>query len=265
MQLKHYPDMLLFSKESSGWLRHTLYFVAADSLDFGSGKIYRFSVLRKSQFEDFALGGIYSLECLGGKIHSYVCENRYALSDTEYFSLILQRDLQFLSNRNRERIGIDATSYRPADYYYSIVNIQKLLEYRPSRLHRIIFWIAQMFFGILAYLLPIFIYLLYVFFVSSCAASSNAGIFGGILLALITLAAIPFLLFGMRLSGQLYEELMLRMNSFKFDLLQQYALEWAGMRRNIGIQREEVQPILRLGFWTGGAALLGLLLAIILL
>ena len=194
-----------------------------------------------------------------------MCENRYALSDTEYFSLILQRDLQFLSNRDRERLGIDATSYRPAGYYYSIVNIQKLLEYRPSRLHRIIFWIAQMFFGILAYLLPIFIYLLYVFFVSSCAASSNAGIFGGILLALITLAAIPFLLFGMRLSGQLYEELMLRMNSFKFDLLQQYALEWAGMRRNIGIQREEVQPILRLGFWTGGAALLGLLLAIILL
>ena len=265
MQLKHYPDMLLFCKESSGWLRHTLYFVAADSLDSGSGKIYRFSVLRKSQFEDFALGGIYSLECLGGKIHSYVCENRYALSDTEYFSLIRQRDLQFLSNRDRERIGIDATSYRPADYYYSIVNIQKLLEYRPSRLHRIIFWIAQMFFGILAYLLPIFIYLLYVFFVSSCAASSNAGIFGGILLALITLAAIPFLLFGMRLSGQLYEELMLRMNSFQFDLLQQSALEWAGMRRNIGIQREEVQPILRLGFWTGGAALLGLLLAIILL
>ncbi len=265
MRTKQFSDMLLFSKERSGWRRYLLYFVKSSDLSSAAPRLYRLTVAWKRQFDDFALGGIYSLETQDHKIRSYVRENRYALSGPEYFALLRQRDLIFLNDEEKARIGIDLASYDPADFYYSIGNIQKLLEYQPSPLHRAAYHLVQFFASVLTYILPILVYLLYVFFISSRASSSQAGIFGGILVPLVTLAAIPFLFFVMHVSGQLYEELMLRTESIKYDLLQQYALEWAGMRKNIGIQREEVHSITRMGIWTVGAALLGLLLALILL
>lgn len=265
MQTTKCSDMLLFSKELAGWRRYLLYFVKSSELGNPSARLYRYSVAWKRQFDDFALGGIYSLEQRDRRILSYVCENRYALSGSEYFSLIKRRDLQFLNDQEKERIGIEGAAYDPADFYYSIGNMKTLLEYQPSSAHRILFWLVQLLSSVLTYILPVLIYLLYVFFISSRAATSNAGLFGGILIPLVTLAAIPFMFFVMRVSGQFYEELMLRTDSIKYDILQQYALQWAGMRKNIGIQREEVRSILRLGIWTGASALIGLLLALVIL
>ncbi len=61
MQAAKCSDMLLFSKELAGWRRYLLYFVKSSELGNPSARLYRYRVAWKHQFDDFALGGIYSL------------------------------------------------------------------------------------------------------------------------------------------------------------------------------------------------------------
>lgn len=258
--------MLLFSKEIERYpYRYRLYFVEQPSILSSNPKIHRFVVKTRREFQQYDLGSVYTLEYKGLNILSKSVLATQKLDDESYFKLVESRDINFHDERSQKKKDLTADSYQPANYYYNFETQKSLLEYDPTKGHKITVAICKIIVYSLSFVVPMLLYLLYLFLISSYFSRNPSGNTEAFALPLLAIGTFPFVVWLMSSIHVFCEALMLSIEFFRYDILKSYTLKWAGLRKSCYIEPVRKRKLIRHGIITFSIMLLTLFLVFIVL
>lgn len=231
-------QMLLFSLRLGEFpYKYKLYFAELDSVNMQEPVIHCFCIRSRKLFMSLELGGVYSLTVSGVYIKSIERTDRYNLTEDNYMYLLDTRDMIFMDDKEREYVGLEDDDYDPKNLYYSLKTAQQLYRYRPSRKEIAFRILLKGLEYTVSILIPILLFLIYVFSLSNIKSSSESWA-APFVLPLAGATSMPFMFHLMSLFYRLGESLLLNTPATKFITLQKYFLLWAGMKK--GLMLEEI-------------------------
>lgn len=258
-------DLILFSKEiGKRPYVYRLYFAELATLTDKTPVIRRFVVKTRKAFENYVLGGVYSLTHDGLTVVSAEHEGDAPLSETDYITLVDVRDLRFMDDATGDAIGLTDDDYSPIERYYTYQEITALLRYTPSTGHRLLYAFLKVASYAACIIVPIGLWLLftYTFSVLTEDAGLNNTPFG---LPILTLGTMAFIIWLMCFLFKTVDLFFLNTDAFRYDTLKSYALKWGGMRKSCRMEPEERKSLAKGGYITGAVFILSFLVALFLL
>ena len=246
-------DLMLFSKEHGRYpYKYRLYFAERSSASTERPVIYRYCAGSKKMFDSLSLGGVYDVIYSGVYIKSFEPTATVNLSNDAYLALVDARDLMFMDTASAKRIGLMDENYDPADYYYDFDSYKALVEYEPTFGHKLVVWALKILSYLLCIVIPIGIYLLFIFSLSSnILTDTSIATTKVFALPVAAIGTLPFLVWAMTVIYFSSELLFLNMEYMRYYLLRSYALRWAGMRKSCFPEPFQKKRLIKTGIIAG--------------
>lgn len=256
--------LLLFSvKRSTERRKFALYFVRTKALTDPRPKIYQYFCKNAREFSKFRPGREYTLNLKENRIISFEVTDEIVLTDDEFYNMCDIRDRIELPKHIVDSIGMNAEDYHPSGIYYTFENYKMLCNYKASVAHKTAFRLMRCFFSIIAAILPISLYLLYVFSMLTNNPPDTQSFLSSLGPTICTLGALPFTIWLICCLYSLSELILLNIPAFRYDVLNIYALEWGGIRKSVYMKRGAFRPVILKGSLLFGIAVLSLLITYI--
>ena len=253
-------NLLLFSLQLGDWpYQYKLYFAEAETLTEEDPVIHCFCLHSRKRFFSLELGGIYSITANGIFIREMEKTGRQHMSEEDYLYLLDTRDMIFMNDEERMHVGLDRQDYDPHELYYSLKNAEAIYKYEPTWKERLFRICLKAIEYSISTLIPIGLFLIYVFAMTYIKSSSESFL-APYVLPIAAASSMPLMFFLMSFLYRLGEALLLNAPTAKYITLKKYFLLWAGMKKAVAIEALNTELIKKAGITTAILFFVGLVI-----
>ncbi len=247
------PDLLLFSKEiAPRGFKYRLYFVYLPTLKNGIPRIHRLICKKRSLFAKAELGKVYQASYKKVFLKSLDETGEADLAENHYRVLLDRRNERFKRSYTLSAFDKLQTEHLFGNAYYTFEETRQILSFKPSLLNLCGCQILRLLILLLSLLIPMAAFILSFYYFTAVFEHAANYLFGYLLLPFYYFLAVPFLIFLMILFTTLSEGMLLRLDYFRWIMLQRQIYSTGGMRRGITLHKKQKSRLLLYGLITGG-------------